>query len=124
MAPAIGISISDHLTGKPGLGFRRTAPDGAAAEAEELKWRNLELERELRERREREEEMVRELERTKGMLKSVEEAEERLCAQLGELEAEAIAQARVYNRRIKALSDRLAEAQRIIAAGVAGLKVQ
>ncbi|KAK8934448.1 hypothetical protein KSP39_PZI014815 [Platanthera zijinensis] len=121
MAPAIGISISDHLTGKPGLGLRRT---GAAADAEELKWRNLELEREVRERREREEEMGRELERTKGMLKSVEEAEERLCAQLGELEAEAIAQARVYNRRIKALSDRLAEAQRIIAAGVAGLKVQ
>ncbi|KAL0927643.1 hypothetical protein M5K25_001838 [Dendrobium thyrsiflorum] len=119
MAPAIGIAIPDPMAGKLGLGFRRVGVVQAApvTEVEELQRRNLELEREVRERREREEELRRELERTKGRLMAVEEAEERLCAQLGELEAEAIEQAREYNHRIRTLSDRLAKALRRIEAG-------
>ncbi|XP_020588891.1 protein RESPONSE TO LOW SULFUR 1-like [Phalaenopsis equestris] len=116
MAPAIGIAIPNPVAGKLGLGFQRAASAAQVAEAEELRRRNLELERELGDRKSREAEMRRELERTKERLAAAEEAEERLCAQLGELEAEAIEQASEYNRRIKMLSDRLAEAQRRIEA--------
>ncbi|PKU74656.1 protein RESPONSE TO LOW SULFUR 3-like [Dendrobium catenatum] len=119
MAPAIGIAIPDPMAGKMGLGFRRVGlvQGVSLTEAEELQRRNLELEREVRERRESEEELRLELERTKERLMAVEEAEERLCTQLGELEAEAIEQAREYNRRIRTLSDHLAKALRRIEAG-------
>ncbi|KAK6926136.1 hypothetical protein RJ641_007855 [Dillenia turbinata] len=62
---------------------------------EELKKRNEKLERELQESREREKKMKEELEKTWERLKVVEEAEERLSTELGELEAEALDQARV-----------------------------
>lgn len=81
---------------------------GQAAEVEELRRRNSELEREAAEARAREEETRRELDRTRERLRAVEEAEERLSVELGELEAEAVAQARAYHLRIKALSDQLA----------------
>ncbi|KAG0484831.1 hypothetical protein HPP92_008910 [Vanilla planifolia] len=127
MVPGIGMAIAERkLVSKPGIGLRlpeskstETAPDKVNDSAE-LRLRNRELEREVREGREREEEMRRELDRARGRLLAVEEAEERLCAQLGELEAEAMEQAMEYNRRIRALSERLAEAQRIIANGVGG----
>nr|XP_010919447.1 protein RESPONSE TO LOW SULFUR 3 [Elaeis guineensis] len=90
------------------LGFRE------AAEMEELRRKNSELEREAAEAREREEETLRELERTRERLRAVEEAEERLSVELGELEAEAVAQARAYHLRIKALSDQLGIAHDIL----------
>lgn len=74
---------------------------------EELRRRNSELELEAAEAR-------RELERTRERLRLVEEAEERLIAELGELEAEAVTEARAYDLRIKALSDQLAVAHDIL----------
>ncbi|XP_008809030.2 protein RESPONSE TO LOW SULFUR 3 [Phoenix dactylifera] len=113
MAP--GMAITYPAFGKLGLGLGlRPAAAAAEEEVEGLRRRNEELEREVRERRTGEEEMRRELERSRARLRAVEEAEERLCVQLGEIEAEAVAQARDYHRRIKALSDELEEARRII----------
>ncbi|KAG1360819.1 protein RESPONSE TO LOW SULFUR 3 [Cocos nucifera] len=111
---ASGLAIAYPALGKLGhvVGLRPTAV--AEEEMEELRRRNEELEREVRERRAREEEMRMELERTRARLRAVEEAEERLCVQLGEIEAEAVAEARDYHRRIKALSDELEEARRIL----------
>lgn len=43
-----------------------------------------------------------------------EEAEERLCVQLGELEAEAMAQAVEYQQQVRELSDRLAFADGVL----------
>lgn len=81
---------------------------------EELRRKNKELEREVREREESEEKMRRELERTRERLRTAEDAEEMLCSQLGDLEAEAVAQAMEFRRRIKELSAQLIEARRII----------
>ncbi|XP_008791681.1 protein RESPONSE TO LOW SULFUR 3-like [Phoenix dactylifera] len=86
----------------------------AAADVEELRRRNSELEREAAEAREREVEARRELERTRERLRAVEEAEERLSVEIGELEAEAVVQARDYLLRIKALSDQLTTAHDIL----------
>ncbi|KAG1360817.1 protein RESPONSE TO LOW SULFUR 2 [Cocos nucifera] len=109
MAP--GMAIADPALGKQGFGLGLRKP---AAAAEELRRRNEVLEREVRERRAREEETRRELERTRARLRAVEEAEEQLCVQLGEIEAEAVVEARDYHRQIKALSDELEEARRIL----------
>ncbi|XP_010906627.1 protein RESPONSE TO LOW SULFUR 3 [Elaeis guineensis] len=114
MAP--GMAITDPALGKQGfgLGLRKPAVAVAVEEVEELRRRNEVLEREVRERQTREEEMRRELEMTRARLRAVEEAEERLCVQLGEIEAEAVVEARDYHRRIKVLSDELEEARRIL----------
>ncbi|KAJ8499683.1 hypothetical protein OPV22_010235 [Ensete ventricosum] len=87
-----------------------------AVEMEALKRRNEELEREVREGREREESTRRELERTRALLHAVEEAEERLCSELAELEAEAVAQSRAYHLRLAALSEQLAAAHSVLSA--------
>lgn len=79
-------------------------------EVVELRRRNEELERAAADGRVREAALERELERTRQRLLAVEEAEERLCGQMGELEAEAVMQAREYLRRIEALSHRLTAA--------------
>ncbi|EEF50902.1 protein RESPONSE TO LOW SULFUR 2 [Ricinus communis] len=76
-------------------------------EEEQLKMRNEELEKALKESKEREGEMREELQRAWHRLRIAEEAEERLCSQLGELEAEAVNQARAYNARILFLMDQL-----------------
>ncbi|KAJ3682176.1 hypothetical protein LUZ60_014750 [Juncus effusus] len=76
-------------------------------EIEELRKRNGELEKQVREFKDREELLKVELERTCLRLRTVEEAEERLCFEMGELEAEAVAQARAYQLHVKMLSDRL-----------------
>jgi len=81
---------------------------------EELRRRNEELEREVSKRKEREERMKKELDQTRARLRMVEEAEERLSSEFGELEAEAVAQARAYHLRIKYLSDQLVLARRIL----------
>lgn len=95
------------------------APAGAAAAA--LMKRNEELERELRESREREERARDELRRTSERLRVAEEAEERLCSQLGELEAEAVVQAREYRARVVLLMEQLSQAQRLLQAAASNL---
>lgn len=80
----------------------------------ELKKRNEELERELRESKQREEQMRRQLQRAWERLRVAEDAEERLCSQLGELEAEAVHQARDYHARIVSLMDQLSRAQTLL----------
>ncbi|XP_054788621.1 protein RESPONSE TO LOW SULFUR 3-like [Prosopis cineraria] len=80
----------------------------------QLKKRNEELEKELRQSKEREELMRRELQSTWERLHVAEDAEERLCSQLGELEAEALHQARDYHARIVTLMDQLSQAQNLL----------
>ncbi|KAK3042021.1 hypothetical protein RJ639_001723 [Escallonia herrerae] len=82
-----------------------------AEEEAALRRRNEELERELKRSLEREEKMKAELQKTWDRLRIAEEAEERLCSQLGELEAEAVDEARAYRARMLALMDQLAAAQ-------------
>ncbi|XP_050234112.1 protein RESPONSE TO LOW SULFUR 4-like [Mercurialis annua] len=76
-------------------------------EAEQLKKRVEELEKALKQSREREAEMRAEVERVWRRLRIAEEAEERLCSQLGELEAEAVHQAHLYNTHLLSLMDQL-----------------
>ncbi|VVB17750.1 unnamed protein product [Arabis nemorensis] len=72
----------------------------AAEEVEELRRRNRELEREVEEMRT---EMVKLWRRTVV----AEEAEERLCSQLAELEVESLDQAREYQSRVLFLMDQI-----------------
>ncbi|KAH1107440.1 hypothetical protein J1N35_011208 [Gossypium stocksii] len=89
------------------------APTMAAAE-EELRKRNQELEKELKDSREREEQMRKELRKMWERLRVAEEAEERLCSQLGELEAESVNQARAYNAHILSLMDQLSKGSNLL----------
>ncbi|XP_050231259.1 protein RESPONSE TO LOW SULFUR 2-like [Mercurialis annua] len=75
----------------------------------ELRKRNEELEKALKESKKREEEMRNELLKTWHRLRVAEDAEERLCSQLGELEAEALNQARAHNARVLFLMDQLSQ---------------
>ncbi|KAL8519663.1 hypothetical protein ACS0TY_010558 [Phlomoides rotata] len=103
MAPTIAVSSSGH---------RREA---VAPENEDmLKRRNEELEKELKNSLEREERMNQELQRTFERLRVAEEAEERLCSQLGELEAEAVDHVREYMAQIVTLSEKLSLAQKLL----------
>ncbi|KAL6132301.1 hypothetical protein ACLB2K_070672 [Fragaria x ananassa] len=89
-----------------------------------LKKRNEELERELRKSQEREERMKAELQKTFERLRVAEEAEEMLCSQLGELEAEAIDQARSDHARILSLLNQLAQAQRLLQSASVSLPLE
>ncbi|MCL7047035.1 hypothetical protein MKW94_007040 [Papaver nudicaule] len=84
------------------------------SEDEMLRQRNEELEVELRKSLEREEQMRRELEKSTRKLYVVEEAEERLCSQLGELEAEALDHIRLYQDQIRSLNEQLSQAQSLL----------
>ncbi|KAJ8554208.1 hypothetical protein K7X08_024886 [Anisodus acutangulus] len=86
----------------------------AVPESEVLRRRNEELEKELKKSIEREENMMQELQKTWERLRVAEEAEERLCSQLGELEAEAVDQARTYRTRVLHLMDQLSLAQKLL----------
>lgn len=81
---------------------------------EELRKRNQELEEELKESRGREEGMRKELQKIWERLRVAEEAEERLCCELGELEAESVNQARAYNAHILSLMTQLSEANVLV----------
>ncbi|XP_022762617.1 protein RESPONSE TO LOW SULFUR 2-like [Durio zibethinus] len=83
-------------------------------EEEEFRKRNQELEKELKESREREEQMRNELQKILERLRVAEEAEERLCFQLGELEAESVNQARAYNAHILSLMNQLSKANALV----------
>ncbi|MBA0736746.1 hypothetical protein Gogos_010254 [Gossypium gossypioides] len=85
-----------------------------AAPEEELRKRNQELEKELKESREREEQMRKELRKMWEKLRVAEEAEERLCSQLGDLEAESVNQARAYNAHILSLMDQLSKGSNLL----------
>ncbi|KAG5050264.1 hypothetical protein AAZX31_04G206400 [Glycine max] len=98
-----------------GIGMKQEKKMPATPAPEnELKKRNAELEKELRESKEREEQMKRELQSAWERLRVAEEAEERLCSQLGELEAEAVYHARDYHARIVSLMDQLSRAQSLL----------
>lgn len=84
------------------------------ASAEVLRKRNDELEKELKKSVEREEKMKGELQKAWRRLKVAEEAEERLCFQLGEFEAEAVDQARAYRARLSNLMEQLSAAQKLL----------
>ncbi|CAN4089423.1 unnamed protein product [Withania somnifera] len=73
-----------------------------------------EAEKELKKSLSREEKMREELHKTWERLRVAEEAEERLCSQLGELEAEAVDQAREYRTRVIHLMDQLSLAQKLV----------
>uniref|UniRef100_A0A5B6Z3B0 Putative ribonuclease Y-like n=1 Tax=Davidia involucrata TaxID=16924 RepID=A0A5B6Z3B0_DAVIN len=112
MAPSIAVASAHtkphHLHGHQ--------PPLPAEEEVVVRKRNQELERELKRSLEREEKMKLELQRTWERLKVAEEAEERLCSQLGELEAEAVDQARAYRSRLLSLMDQLSAAQKLLQA--------
>ncbi|KAK9724129.1 hypothetical protein RND81_05G050300 [Saponaria officinalis] len=80
----------------------------------ELKRRNEELERKVKESKKREEKMRDELIRALERARVAEEAEEMLCSQLGDIEAEAVDQARLYHSRILALMDQLSHAHNLL----------
>ncbi|CAH8268026.1 unnamed protein product [Arabidopsis lyrata] len=71
-----------------------------AEEVEELRRRNGELEREM-------EDMKKEMVQLWRRAVVAEEAEERLCSQLAELEVESLDQARDYHSRIVFLMDQI-----------------
>ncbi|KAA8533507.1 hypothetical protein F0562_031059 [Nyssa sinensis] len=96
MAPSIGVASAQTKPHHGQLQRHQVAEDEKV-----LRKRNEELERELKKSVEREEKMKQELQRTFERLKVTEEAEERLCFQLGELEAEAVDQARAHMPRLK-----------------------
>ncbi|CAH1435304.1 unnamed protein product [Lactuca virosa] len=103
MAPSMADpSVKDHR------------PTKMAAQEELLRRRNEELERELKRSLEREEKMKMELQKTWERLRVAEEAEEHLCSQLGELEAEAMDQACAYRERLMTLMQQLSAAQKLI----------
>ncbi|GFY81803.1 response to low sulfur 2 [Actinidia rufa] len=103
MGPTISVADKPHHLQLP-----------SEEEEEVLRKRNEVLERELGKSLEREERMKRELQRTWERLRVAEEAEERLCSQLGELEAEAVDHARAYRARVLSLMDQLTAAQKLL----------
>ncbi|GJV70614.1 response to low sulfur 3-like protein [Tanacetum coccineum] len=101
----------------PSVQTLRSNSATATVAQEVLKRRNEELERELKRSLEREEKMKNELQKTWQRLRVAEDAEERLCSQLGELEAEAVDQARAYRERLVSLMEQLSVAQKVIESG-------
>merc|ERR1711974_336156 len=97
--------------------LRSKSATATVAQEEVLRRRNEELERELKISLEREEKMKNELQKTWQRLRVAEDAEERLCSQLGELEAEAVDQARAYRERLVSLMEQLSVAQKVIESG-------
>eukprot|EP01018_Ginkgo_biloba_P026359 Gb_25232 [translate_table: standard] len=82
---------------------------------EEVRARNMQLEQQLKESQRHENELRAQLEEMRIRLSTVEEAEERLCSQLGDLEAEAVEQAQSYSREINSLKQRLTEMENLLA---------
>lgn len=80
----------------------------------QLKKRNEELEEQLKQSKESEEHVNRMLHAALERVRVAEEAEERLCYQLGELEAEALEQARDYHDRIVSLMNQLSQAHALL----------
>ncbi|KAH6813623.1 hypothetical protein C2S51_022641 [Perilla frutescens var. frutescens] len=98
----------------PSIAIPSAAPPQQKKGEAALRRRNEELERELKESLEREARMREELARAMGRLRVAEEAEERLCSQLGELKAEAVDEAREYRARIFELLEQLSGATKLL----------
>ncbi|KAM3296001.1 hypothetical protein ACQJBY_038365 [Aegilops geniculata] len=104
MAPSISIAAAAPSSGWKGGRKAGAAPAEGEAEAVLLRRRNAELEREVA--------MLRaELEAARLRAEAAEEAEERLCAQLGEAECEALELAREYQGHVQELARELAAAR-------------
>ncbi|KAM0071038.1 putative protein response to low sulfur [Helianthus debilis subsp. tardiflorus] len=81
---------------------------------EDLKRRSEELERELMKSLQREEKMKAELQRLREKVRVAEEAEERLCSQVGDLEAETVNHAQEYRSHLVGLMEQLEAAHKFI----------
>ncbi|KAM3239545.1 hypothetical protein ACQJBY_053293 [Aegilops geniculata] len=106
MAPSISIAAASPDSGWKSGRKAGAAPaeDEAETEAVLLRRQNAELEREVA--------LLRaELEAARLRTEAAEEAEERLCAQLGEAECEALELARAYQGRVQELARELAAAR-------------
>ncbi|KAF7077719.1 hypothetical protein CFC21_082243 [Triticum aestivum] len=106
MAPSISIAAASPASGwKSGRKAGAAPAEGEAdKEALLLRRRNAELEREVA--------LLRaELEAARLRAEAAEEAEERLCAQLGEAECEALELARAYQGHVQELARELAAAR-------------
>ncbi|GAB4826050.1 hypothetical protein Ancab_008920 [Ancistrocladus abbreviatus] len=80
----------------------------------ELRKQKEELERELKESLLREEKLRYELQMAWERVRVAEEGEERLCSQLGELEAEAVDYARACQTQIMSLMEQLAQSNKLL----------
>ncbi|KAL9164266.1 hypothetical protein ABFS82_06G094800 [Erythranthe guttata] len=90
------------------------APPPTDSRKKSVERRNEELEKELKNSMEREAGLKQELQRAWERLMVAEEAEEHLCSQLGDLEAEAADQAREYRAQIIILMEQLSVAQKLL----------
>jgi len=90
--------------------------DKKEEEMKDLRLINKCLLHQLEESRRQEAEVRAELEETRIRLLNVREAEERLCTQLGEFEAESVEQAQAYNQEIISLTQRLNHAEHLLSA--------
>jgi len=117
MAPGLlGFSFASALE-KPKARANIVTPqveDKKEEEMRELRLTNKRLVQQLEESRRQQAEMWAELEETRIRFLTVREAEERLCTQLGEFEAESVEQARAYNQEIVSLTQRLKHAERLL----------
>ncbi|CAM0146359.1 unnamed protein product [Urochloa decumbens] len=105
MALSISIGVATPSAGGAAAGKKSRAAFGAVAveEAELLRWWNAELERDVVALR-------AELFAARQRAETAEEAEERLCVQLGDAEVEAVEIARAYQARVEELARELAAA--------------
>ena len=105
MAPSISIDTA-ALSSAAGVNKKKSAAAGGSLvdEAELLRRRNAELEREVAALR-------LELVAARRRAETAEEAEERLCVQLGDAEVEALELARAYQAQVQALAVELAAAR-------------
>ncbi|KAK9122439.1 hypothetical protein Syun_020056 [Stephania yunnanensis] len=112
------IGLKNHkpppLPPPPSSTSSSSSPGDDEVEEESLKRKNMELERELKKSMEREQKMRDELKRTAKRLLLLQEAEEMLCSQMGELEAEALQQVRYYRAKITSLTDQLSHAHNLL----------
>lgn len=102
MAPSISIGTAAP-SWAAGASKNKSAGAGVD-EAELLRRRNAELEREV-------EALRLELGAARRRAETAEEAEERLCVQLGDTEVEALELARAYQAQVQALAAELAAAR-------------
>ncbi|GLJ07139.1 hypothetical protein SUGI_0059560 [Cryptomeria japonica] len=91
-------------------------------EVEVLRSKNVQLKQVAEESQKHQAHLQAELEKMRMRLLKTEEAEESLCSQLGELEADSVLQARNYNHQITSLKHQLAQMQALLAAAQEQLK--
>ncbi|EES06224.1 protein RESPONSE TO LOW SULFUR 3 [Sorghum bicolor] len=107
MAPSISIG-SAAPSWAAGANKKKSVGAVVDDEAELLRRRNAELEREV-------EALRLELGAARRRAETAEEAEERLCVQLGDAEVEALELARAYQAQVQALAAELAAARGAVA---------